>query len=54
VVSQRSADPVRHGIVYFANPDLAGKLWQFDASGEEQGSSSVEDLFARLEQKLTQ
>ena len=54
VLSQQSADPIRHGIVYFANPDLAGKLWQFDASGEEQGSSSVQDLFALLEQTLTQ
>ena len=54
VVSQRSTDPVRHGIVYFANPDLDGMLWQFDTSGEEQGSSSVEDLFAQLESKLTE
>lgn len=54
VVSQRSTDPVRHGIVYFANPDLCGRLWQFDASGEEQGSSSVEDLFVQLEKNLTQ
>ena len=54
VVSQRSTDPVRHGIVYFANPDIGGGLWQFDASGEEQGSSSVRDLFAQLEKNLTQ
>ena len=54
VLSQQSTDPVRHGIVYFANPDLDGMLWQFDASGEEQGSSSVEDLFALLEKRLTQ
>jgi len=54
VVSQRSTDPVRHGIVYFANPDLDGMLWQFDASGEEQGNSSVQDLFALLERNLTQ
>ena len=54
VVSQRSTDPVRHGIVYFANPDLDGMLWQFDASGEEQGSSSVDDLFAELESRLTE
>jgi hypothetical protein len=54
VLSQRSTDPVRQGIVYFANPDLDGMLWQFDASGEEQGSSSVQRLFAQLEQKLTQ
>ena len=54
VVSQRSTDPVRHGIVYFANPDLDGMLWQFDASGEEQGSSSVDDLFTQLESDLTE
>ena len=54
VVSQRSADPVRHGIVYFANPDLDGMLWQFDASGEEQGNSKVQDLFAQLENRLTE
>ena len=54
VLSQQSTDPVRRGIVYFANPDLDGMLWQFDASGEEQGSSSVEDLFALLEKRLTQ
>ena len=54
VVSQKAGDPVRHGIVYFANPDLGGMLWRFDASGEEQGSSSVQDLFALLEKKLTQ
>jgi hypothetical protein len=53
VVSQRSADPVRHGIVYFANPDLDGMLWQFDAVGRERGSSSVDDLFAQLEGRLT-
>ena len=54
VVSQRFSDPVRHGIVYFANPDLDGTLWQFDASGKEQGSSSVADLFAQLETRLTE
>ena len=54
VVSQQSTDPVRHGIVYFANPDLDGILWQFDATGEEQGSSSVEGLFAQLEERLTE
>ena len=54
VVSQQSTGPVRHGIVYFANPDLDGMLWQFDASGEEQGSSSVKGLFAQLEKNLTQ
>ena len=54
VVSQQSTDPVRHGIVYFANPDLDGMLWQFDATGGVHGSSSVEDLFALLERRLTQ
>jgi isopenicillin N synthase-like dioxygenase len=54
VLSQHATDPVRHGIVYFANPALDGMLWQFDASGEAQGSSSVEDLFALLEKNLTQ
>ena len=53
VVSQRAEDPVRHGIVYFANPDLDGTLWQFDTRGEIEGSSSVEDLFAFLEKSLT-
>ena len=54
VVSQRAEDPVRHGIVYFANPDLDGTLWQFDTQGEVKGSSSVEDLFALLEKNLTE
>ncbi len=54
VLSQRSSNPVRHGIVYFANPSLDGTLWQFDATGEEKGSSSVKDLFALLEKKLTE
>jgi isopenicillin N synthase-like dioxygenase len=54
VLSQKSTDPVRHGIVYFANPDLNGVLWQFDAKGEIKGSSSVADLFALLEKNLTE
>ena len=53
VLSQKSEDPVRHGIVYFANPDLDGELWQFDPTGEVKGSSSVANLFAELEQQLT-
>ena len=53
VLSQQSTDPVRHGIVYFANPDLDGMLWQFNAAGEEQGNSKVQDLFAQLESRLT-
>jgi isopenicillin N synthase-like dioxygenase len=54
VVSQKASDPVRRGIVYFANPDLDGMLWQFDAKGEAKGSSSVEDLFSLLEKNLTE
>ena len=54
VLSQKSTDPIRHGIVYFANPDLAGVLWQFDAQGGVKGSSSVADLFALLEKNLTE
>ena len=53
VTSQTSSNPVRHGIVYFANPDLDGALKQFDVQGREVGSSSVGDLFTLLEQKLT-
>ena len=53
VTSQGAENPVRHGIVYFANPDLDGALKQFDVQGREVGSSSVGDLFTLLEQKLT-
>ena len=53
VTSQAASNPVRHGIVYFANPDLDGSLKQFDVQGREVGSSSVGDLFRLLEQKLT-
>lgn len=54
VVSQRAVDPIRHGMVYFANPDLEGELWQYDAKGQLKGSSSVEELFAFLEKNLTE
>lgn len=54
VLSQQPADSIRHGIVYFANPDLDGMLWQFDINGKTRGSSSVEDLFASLERELTE
>jgi isopenicillin N synthase-like dioxygenase len=54
VLSQQPAESIRHGIVYFANPDLDGMLWQFDINGKTRGSSSVEDLFASLERELTE
>ena len=53
VTSQMASAPMRHGIVYFANPDLEGELKQFNTEGVEMGSSSVTDLFARLEKDLT-
>jgi len=53
VTRQATSDPMRQGIVYFANPDLEGALKQFNIEGEEVGSSSVIDLFARLERDLT-
>jgi len=54
VLSQKSTDPVRHGIVYFANPDFDGVLWRFNAEGGVKGNSSVADLFALLEKNLAE
>ena len=54
VTSQAASNPVRHGIVYFANPDLDGLVKQFNTKGQEVSSISVEDLFSRLEGNLTQ
>lgn len=54
VVSQNAADPIRHGMVYFANPDLDGALWQFTPDGDVAGQSSVSHLFTQLERQLTE
>ena len=54
VTSQAAFNPVRHGIVYFANPDLDVALKQFNTEGREVSSTSVEDLFSRLEGNLTE
>jgi isopenicillin N synthase-like dioxygenase len=54
VTSQAASNPVRHGIVYFANPDLNGALKQFNAEGQEMGNTLVEDLFSLLEGNLTE
>jgi isopenicillin N synthase-like dioxygenase len=54
VTSQAASNPVRHGIVYFANPDLDGLLKQFNTEGQEVSSISVEDLFSCLEGNLTE
>ena len=53
VTSQAASNSVRHSIVYFANPDLDGTLMQFNAAGQQVGSSLVANLFARLENNLT-
>ena len=47
-----STNPERHGSVYFANPDLDGMLWQFDAERKGQAKSSVHNLFVRLKRPL--
>ena len=54
VTSQAASNPLRHGIVYFANPDLDGLVKQFNTEGQEVSSISVEDLFSRLEGNLTE
>ena len=54
VTCQAASNPVRHGIVYFANPDLDGLVKQFNTEGQEVSSISVEDLFTRLEGNLTE
>ena len=54
VTTQVTSNPVRHGIVYFANPDLDGLVKQFNTEGQEVSSISVEDLFSRLEGNLTE
>ena len=54
VTSQAASNPLRHGIVYFANPDLDGLVKQFNTEGQEVSSVSVEDLFSRLEENLTE
>jgi len=54
VLTQQAADPVRSGIVYFANPDLDGNLVQFDIHGERRHQSSVSDFFGLLERELTE
>ena len=53
VTSQATSNSVRHSIVYFANPELDGTLKQFNAAGQQVGSSSVANLFSRLENNLT-
>ena len=54
VTTQSESNPVRHSIVYFANPCLDGYLQQYDSQGMRQGSSTVHQLFESLENKLTE
>ena len=54
VTTQSASSPVRHSIVYFANPCLDGYLQQYDSQGMRQGSSTVHQLFESLENKLTE
>ena len=54
VTTQSESNPVRHSIVYFANPCLDGYLQQYDSQGMRQGSSTVHQLFESLEHKLTE
>ena len=53
VTSQAASNSIRHSIVYFAGPELDGTLKQFNAAGQQVGSSSVANLFSRLESNLT-
>ena len=54
VTTQSASNPVRHSIVYFANPCLDGYLQQYDSQGRRQGSSTIHRLFESLEHKLTE
>lgn len=53
VTTQSESRPVRHSIVYFANPNLEGHVYQYDREGRLQGSSTVQQLFSSLENALT-
>lgn len=53
VTTQSESRPVRHSIVYFANPNLEGHVYQYDREGRLQGSSTVHQLFSSLENALT-
>jgi hypothetical protein len=54
VVRQQRSDLIRHSIVYFANPDLDGNLYQIGPNGDTQSSVSVQELFSSLEGRLTE
>lgn len=54
VMTQFESRPVRHSIVYFANPCLDGYVHQYDSRGRLHRSSTVHQLFESLENKLTE
>ena len=54
VMTQCESRPVRHSIVYFANPCLDGYVHQYDRRGRLHRSSTVHQLFESLENKLTE
>lgn len=54
VTTQSESRPVRHSIVYFANPCLDGYVHQYDSRGRLHRSSTVHQLFESLENKLTE
>ena len=54
VTCQKSENPIRKSVVYFGNPALDGMLYQLNSSGDSANQSTVADLFALLEQRLTQ
>lgn len=54
VTCQKSENPIRKSVVYFGNPALDGMLYQLNSNGESANQSTVADLFALLEQRLTQ
>jgi len=54
VTTQSESRPVRHSIVYFANPCLDGYVHQYDRRGGLHRSSTVHQLFESLENKLTE
>jgi hypothetical protein len=54
VTTQSESRPVRHSVVYFANPYLDGYVHQYDSHGRLHRSSTVHQLFESLENKLTE
>ena len=54
VMTQCESRPMRHSIVYFANPCLDGYVHQYDRRGRLHRSSTVHQLFESLENKLTE